>query len=202
VERYYLPLSLLVLITSMVPFYRRFEKKKMTAEEIVFIASVSAIGAVGRVPFAALPGVQPTSFIVIMSGLTLGPQAGFIIGSTSAIVSNLFLGQGPWTPWQMMAWGLMGLTAGLFRHTSINKQTWFLAFFGFVWGFFHGWIMNLWFVIGFFNPLTWQVWLGAFAASFYFDLSHALTNATLLFLFSRRWKKIMGRMVSKFGLLK
>jgi hypothetical protein len=65
----------------------------------------------GRIPFAALPGVQPTSFLVMVSGLVFGPQAGFMIGAMAALASNFFLGQGPWTPWQMLGWGLMGMSA-------------------------------------------------------------------------------------------
>lgn len=201
-ESYYLPLSFLVILLAMIPFYVRFEKRKVRAEEIVLIASLTAIGAVGRVPFAAIPGVQPTSFIVVMSGVIFGPETGFIIGSLSALISNLFLGQGPWTPWQMLAWGMMGVTAGILRSSKVMKHPRSLAVFGFIWGFGHGWIMNLWFALGFFNPLTWQVWVSVYAASFYFDLSHAVTNAALLLLFSHRWKKLLDRMAQKFGLLR
>ena len=132
----------------------------------------------------------------------MGPETGFIIGGTAAIVSNLFLGQGPWTPWQMIAWGLMGWTAGLLRNRRWMKHRAGLVAFGTAWGFLFGWIMNLWFVLGFFDLYSWSVWLTAFAASFYFDLAHAAANAVLLWLFSERWMKILGRMTQKFGLLK
>lgn len=78
---------------------------KIRAREIVMIAVLATIAAVSRVPFAPLPSVQPTSFVVIVAALVLGPEAGFMIGSTAALVSNFFLGQGPWTPWQMFCWG-------------------------------------------------------------------------------------------------
>ncbi|NDL67178.1 ECF transporter S component [Anaerotalea alkaliphila] len=198
---HYLPISFLLVVLSILPFYLRFERRNMKAEEIVLVASLAALGAMGRVPFAAIPGVQPTSFIVIMAGLTLGAESGFVIGSTAAIVSNLFLGQGPWTPWQMLAWGSMGLAAGLLRRLPWMHRPWGRAAFGFVWGFLYGWIMNLWFVLGFLHPLSWQAFAGAFAASAYFDLSHALANATFLLLFGGKWSRILGRVVRKFGLL-
>ncbi|MDW7672255.1 MAG: ECF transporter S component [Bacillota bacterium] len=201
-ERSFLILGFMVILLAAVPFYVRFEKKNMKAEEIVLVASLSAMAAVGRIPFAALPGVQPTSFIIIMAGFTMGPETGFIIGGTAAIVSNLFLGQGPWTPWQMIAWGLMGWTAGLLRNRRWMKHRAGLVAFGTAWGFLFGWIMNLWFVLGFFDLYSWSVWLTAFAASFYFDLAHAAANGVLLWLFSERWVKILGRMTHKFGLLK
>ncbi len=81
----------------------------------MIISMLSAIGAIGRVPFAAIPSVQPTSFVIIMSGLSFGGNTGFMVGSTAALVSNMLLGQGPWTPWQMFAWGMMGFTAPYLR---------------------------------------------------------------------------------------
>ena len=201
IGRNYLMVSFALMGLTFIPFYARFENKKMEAEEIVLIASLSAIAAIGRVPFAALPGIQPTSFMIIMSGILLGPETGFIIGSTTGLVSNIFLGQGPWTPWQMLAWGLMGFTAGIFRRQKWFKHRLGLTAFGFGWGFLFGWILNLWFVLGFFEPLSRSVWLSAFTASFYFDLSHALANMALIFFFAKRWEKILGRIIEKFGLL-
>lgn len=200
-ERHYLILSFLVLLLAAIPFYVRFETRAIKAEEIVLMASLASLAVVGRIPFAALPGVQPSSFIIIMSGIMLGPESGFMIGSTTALASNLFLGQGPWTPWQMMAWGLMGFSAGLLRKHAWMKQKGGLSILGFAWGFLFGWIMNLWFLLGFFQPLSWKVWVSAFVASFYFDLAHALTNAILLWSFSRHWRKVLERMIRKFGLL-
>lgn len=200
-ERHYLILSFAVMVLAAIPFYIRFETRSMKAEEIVFMASLTSLAAMGRIPFAALPGVQPSSFIIIMSGIMLGPESGFMIGSTTALTSNLFLGQGPWTPWQMMAWGLMGFSAGLLRNKGWVKQRLGLSLFGFLWGFLFGWIMNLWFLLGFFQPFTWQIWGSAFAASFYFDLAHALTNGVFLWYFSRHWRRILERTIRKYGLL-
>ena len=200
-ERHFLILSFVVLLLTAIPFYVRFETRAIKAEEIVLMASLASLAAVGRIPFAALPGVQPSSFIIIMSGIMLGPESGFMIGSTTALASNLFLGQGPWTPWQMMAWGLMGFSAGLLRKHAWMKRKGGLSILGFAWGFLFGWIMNLWFLLGFFQPLSWQIWVSAFVASFYFDLAHALTNALLLWSFSRHWRKVLERMIRKFGLL-
>ncbi|MCX6357329.1 MAG: ECF transporter S component, partial [Candidatus Aureabacteria bacterium] len=73
------------------------ERRKLTAQEIPVIAVLAALAALGRIPFAMLPGVQPTTFFVIMAGFVFGPAAGFLTGATGAFVSNCFLGHGPWT---------------------------------------------------------------------------------------------------------
>ncbi|MCR4435116.1 MAG: ECF transporter S component [Clostridiales bacterium] len=197
----YLLLGILLVLISTVPFFIRFEAGKQNAREMVLISMLAAIAAAGRVLFAALPNVKPTSFVVIMTGLAFGPEAGFMVGAVAAIVSNMFFGQGPWTPWQMFSWGLMGLTAGLLQKKSRLEKRLGLMAFGLVWGFIFGWIMDVWYVIGFIHPLTWETVLGGFAASFYFDLVHGLSNAFFLGLLSNSWLKVLQRIKLKYGLL-
>lgn len=201
VERLFLPLSMGMILFSCVPFFVKYERKNMKAEEVVLIAVLSAIAAVSRVPFASIPSVQPTSFVVIMVGLVFGSEVGFMVGSTSAIVSNIFLGQGPWTPWQLLCWGMMGLTAGLLKKTKCAQSTICRCIFGFVWGFIFGWIMNLWYIVGFFETVSFDVVYGSMVASFPFDLAHAVSNVAFLLLFSKTWLKILNRVKKKYGIL-
>jgi energy-coupling factor transport system substrate-specific component len=200
-DKYYLPLSFMMIGLAMLPFFIRFERKTMKAEEILLIAMLGAIAAVSRVPFAPLPSVQPTSFVIMMSALVFGPEVGFLVGSIAAVVSNMFLGQGPWTPWQMFCWGMIGFTAGLLRNTRFMKSLWGKNIFGFSWGFLFGWIMNLWFLIGMYDHLNWKVFASAYVASFYFDLAHALSNVFFITIFSAIWIKILLRVKTKYGLL-
>lgn len=200
-DKYYLLISLLFLVATMVPLYRRFENKKIQSREIVFIAVLAAIAATSRVPFAMIPSVQPTTFVIIVSAMVLGSESGFVIGATSALVSNMFLGQGPWTPWQMFCWGMIGFTAGLLKDSPILKEMWSRLVFGFVFGVLFGWIMNLWYVVAYIKPLSWIAFVQAYAASFYFDLAHALSNVFFLLLFSASWLKIIRRFQKKYGLV-
>lgn len=112
-DEQYLPIGLFLVCASIIPFFLRFERRSLQAREIVLVATLSAIAAVGRVPFAVLPSVQPTSFVIIISALVFGSETGFMIGAVAALVSNIFLGQGPWTPWQMFSWGMIGWTSGI-----------------------------------------------------------------------------------------
>lgn len=200
-DRHYLILSLLCLVFSMLPFYWHFETKRSEAREIVFLAVLATMAAMGRVAMAAFPDVKPTSFIVIVTALALGPESGFIVGSTAAIVSNLFLGQGPWTPWQMFAWGMMGVTAGLLRNFKWAHQRGWLATLGIIYGFLFGWIMDLWYALVYVQPLNAKTFVAAFAASFYFDLVHGVTTAVLLFCFYKSWYRIITRYKYKYGLM-
>lgn len=195
-------ISFSLMIFSMVLLYLKFEKREIEAEEIVFIAMVSALAAIGRLPFATLPSIQPTSFIIIMASIVFNKETGFLIGNTAALVSNIFLGQGPWTPWQMFSWGMMGYTGGLLKDTAFMKSKGGLCVFGFVWGFIFGWIMNLWFLFPFqAGDITWKVILGLCITSFKFDLNHALCNVICILLFNKTFAKILGRIKIKYGLL-
>jgi len=192
---------MLLLLLTFVPFIIRFERRKLEGRELVLLAVLAAIAAVSRVPFAAIPSVQPTTFVIIMSGLVFGSESGFLIGATAALVSNLFLGQGPWTPWQMLAWGSIGLIAGALRRLPWFQKRLGLAVFGFLAGYFFGLIMNLWVILSMVQTLSLKETIALYSASFYFDTAHALTNVLLLYLFSPGWIKILKRFKRKYGLL-
>src|SRR4029453_10777268 len=100
-EDHYLLLSVILLFVTMLPFFARFERRTIEAREIVILAVLAAIAAVSRVPFAPLPSVQPTSFVIIIAAIVFGAESGFIIGAIAAVVSNIFLGQGPWRPGEL-----------------------------------------------------------------------------------------------------
>ncbi|HEX7066276.1 MAG TPA: ECF transporter S component [Bacillales bacterium] len=197
---HYLLWSLLFMALTTVPFVVRFELRKVEGRELVLLAVLAAVAAVSRIPFAPLPNVQPTTFVIIVAALVFGAESGFVIGAVAALVSNLFLGQGPWTPWQMYAWGMIGLAAGLLRNTRFMQTIWGRCVFGFIAGFVFDWIMNLWAVLAF-DSFSWEKVLAFYATSFYFDLAHALSNVFFLAVFSAGWVKILIRFKKKYGLL-
>lgn len=186
-------LSLTLAGVALALAYWGFEKSAASSREVSLVATLGALAAAARVPFAALPGVQPTTFIVITAGFVFGPLAGFMVGSTAALVSNFFLGHGPWTPWQMLAWGLAGATAGCLRIRQPGLKRAGLAAFGLAWGYLYGWLMNLWFWAAFISPPRLTTFLAACAASFAFDTGHALTNLGLFLLLGPRVLRTMER---------
>ncbi|WP_246187368.1 ECF transporter S component [Neomoorella glycerini] len=182
-----------IIILALLLLYWGFEQGRVSSREVAVVAMLGTLAAVGRVPFAALPSIQPVTFLVINSGFVFGPGAGFMVGSTAALVSNFFLGQGPWTPWQMFAWGLAGSSAGVVKILFPRAGKKFMTVFSFLWGYFFGWIMNLWFWTAFVHPLNWQSFAAAYAASFWFDTFHALGNAAFYLLFGPGFVKILER---------
>jgi energy-coupling factor transport system substrate-specific component len=122
-----------------------------------------------------------------------------MVGSTAALVSNFFLGQGPWTPWQMFAWGMAGFSAGIFRSLIPHAGWRSMAVFQFAWGYIFGWIMNLWSWTAFIYPLTWQSFMVTYAASFWFDTLHATGNLIFYMLFGAGVMKALERVKRKLG---
>ncbi|MCB8817449.1 ECF transporter S component [Desulfosporosinus shakirovi] len=194
-------LSILLIILAMVPFFLSFERRKPEARELVVIAVMAGIAALGRVAFAPIPHFKPTSAVVVITAMVFGPEAGFLTGAIAAITSNLFFGQGPWTPWQMFCWGMIGFAAGILRNIGWFKSNLRLAVFGFLTGFGFGWVMNIWYVIGFIEPITYQAIMAAYISSFWFDFTHALSTLIFLVLLARPWIKKLERVKTKFGIL-
>lgn len=191
----------IVIILSLLPFVAGFEAGKQKARDIVPIAVMAALAVVGRLAFAAIPSFKPMTAIVIIAGVVFGPQAGFLTGAVSALVSNFFFGQGLWTPWQMFAWGLCGLAAGLIGKTRLGKNRIFLSFFGFVSGYLFGIIMNIWHIIGFVRPVTRASVIAVMVASFSFDITHAVSTTIFLLLLGKVWIVKLERIKVKFGIL-
>lgn len=174
--------------------YFYFEKSSLGTKEIAIIATLSAFAAICRLPFAAIPNVQPTTFIVALSGYVFGPYAGFLVGSTTAFVSNIFLGQGPWTPWQMFAWGLVGALSGFIgRKEPGGISVIAFSMVCFLYGFLFDWIMNLWHVLGFIKPLTLKAVMLAYLTGLTVDIMHACGNFVFSMIFFEKFHKVLLR---------
>jgi energy-coupling factor transport system substrate-specific component len=192
--------ALIIFIIAAIFFV--FENKRVSAEKIVLIAMLSAVSSAGRVLFAAIPSAQPSSFIIIMTGIVFGAESGFMTGAATALLSGLVMGLGPWTPYQMGAWGIMGFSAGLLRR-PLSKNKPFRIIFGALWGVLFGWIMNLWMLISMdlFGGGITQV-IAVYAASLFFDGIHAATNALFIFFGGDAFIKTLSRIAVKYGLSK
>ena len=121
-KRLYMPLSLLILVMIMAPFFMIFERRRPRAREVVLIAMMSALTVASHTFFHIAFPVQIGTAMVIISGISLGPEAGFLIGAMSRFVCNFYMGQGAWTPWQMFCWGLLGFLAGLAFNRELSED--------------------------------------------------------------------------------
>jgi energy-coupling factor transport system substrate-specific component len=198
--RQYWLLSLVFVGLAMLPFFMRYEAKQMQTREMMMIVMLIALAAVSRVPFVAVPSVLPMTFIIIVSAIVFGAESGFMIGALSAIVSNIFLGQGPWTPWQMFCWGMIGCIAGLLKDTWWMRSMWGKVIFSFLAGILYGWVMNLTSVIAIMADISWEAVLTFYAASIMFELLHAGSNVVFMLVFGNAWIRILRRFKKKYGL--
>lgn len=183
----------LFVLGILILSYFYFEKSKMGTKEIALIATLSAFSAAMRVVFAPLPNIKPTTFLVAISGLVFGPYEGFLVGSTSAFLSNIFLGHGPWTPWQMLSWGIVGIISGFLGRRSENMSTEKFSIICFLYGFLFDWIMNLWHVIGYIRPITIKSILLAYLTGLTFDVMHAGGNFVFAMIFYKNFYKVLKR---------
>lgn len=186
-------LSAGILLFSFILVFASYERKNISVKEISLMATLSGLAGVARVPFVALPNVQPTTFLVMISGYVFGPGFGFMTGAFAALSSNFFLGQGPWTPWQMLAWGLAGFSSGILKKYVKNPSRLFFSIFAFVWGFLFGYIMNLWHWLFFVYPHTFKSLIITNMNGFYFDLMHGVGNFVFAYLFGKDFINILSR---------
>lgn len=120
--------SFSILFLALAGGFAWYERTRPDARIVALVATLAAFAALGRIAFAAVPNVKPTTDIVLISGYALGGGPGFVVGALAGLTSNFFFGQGPWTPWQMAAWGATGLIgAGLAVLTRRTLGRWSLA---------------------------------------------------------------------------
>jgi energy-coupling factor transport system substrate-specific component len=170
--------SFLVLGAALIAGFAWYERSHPTARVIALVATLAALAALGRIAFAPLPNVKPTTDIVLISGYVLGGAPGFAVGAVAALASNLFFGQGPWTPWQMAAWGGVGLAgAGLARVAGRELTRIPLAAACAIASLGYGVVMNLHLWILYSGDHTAAKLAATFATSLPFDLAHATGSA-------------------------
>lgn len=180
-SRKYTVISLLVLLEAMLPFYLLFERRKPSARELAVLAALCAIAVAGRAALFMLPQCKPVIAVAVVAGAALGSETGFLVGSVSMLVSNMLFGQGPWTPWQMFAVGIIGAGAGLMFFLRKRKNITALALFGAAASLvLYGGIMNTSSALLWADPPTWPILLSYYAAGLPMDCVQAA--ATFLFL--------------------
>ena len=202
-DRRYFFVSTLIVLETMLPFAFVFESRKPQARELVIIAVLCAIGVAGRTAFFMLPQFKPVAAIVIIAGVAFGGEVGFLVGAMTAFVSNMFFGQGPWTPWQMFAFGLIGFLAGvLFRKGILRRSRAALCVFGGLAVFvLYGFILNTSTLFTFQSSPTLAMLWPALLQGVPFDLVHAAATVIFLWLLSRPMLEKLDRVKVKYGLV-
>jgi energy-coupling factor transport system substrate-specific component len=167
-----------------------FESGPDSSRELAVIATLGAAAAAGRVLFAAVPGVQPVTVIAVVAGAALGLRAGVATGALAALVSNLFLGQGIWTPQQMLGWAACGAVGALLA--PLIRGRYALAAVCFVLGLLFSASMDVWLWYGFF-PHTASSFAAVIGRGLWFDLAHAIGNVALALAAGPELRRMLDR---------
>lgn len=176
-----------------------FENHRPSARDLMPVMVLVATASLGRVVFSFVPQVQPVTVLVLCAGISLGPVQGFITGALSAVVSNLMLGMGPWTLWQMLGWGVIGLLGGGMKRFRL-RQKWLVCVLALISGFLYGWIVDIWTVAFYGEGISLELFLTVYGAATLFNLIHGVGNLIFALLLYPTVCRKLDRVVVKCGL--
>lgn len=194
--------GVLIIVELMMPFFMAFEKRKPQARELVVLAVMCVLAVIGRIAIP-IPHFKAAFAVIMLAGIAFGPEAGFIVGAITAFASNFYYGQGPYLPWQMMAYGAGGMLAGFaFLKNKVPKKPWVMALFGFF------------IVILFVGPLldTSHLFLmmpginiatvtASLASGFPVNISQGICTALIMLLFGKPLLEKLDRVKLKYGMM-
>jgi energy-coupling factor transport system substrate-specific component len=204
--------SSLLVIAALAAGFAWFERSRPPSKLVALVAALAALAVAGRVVFAAIPNVQATTDVVLLSGYALGAGPGFAVGAVGALASNFFLGQGPWTPWQMLGWGAVGIAGAVlaraqfrgFRRVAASAEhvrvppRVLLALACAVAGFAFGAWMDLFTLMTFAPERSLDAYLVLAAAGLPFNIAHAVGNALLCLAFGPGFLRLLLRFRRRF----
>ncbi len=149
----------------------------LNSRQAAVIAALAALCAAGRaVTGVDLLFLQPTMFLVEITGFVFGMRAGLFVGAMTPLISNFFMGQGSWTAWQILCWGMVGVSGALVKALFPRAGNKTLTAVCFIWGYLYGAIMDIWQWSVFMRPLTFKTYFLTWAAGFSFDSLRATGN--------------------------
>ena len=200
-QRYFI-VSMLLVIYAMVPFFARFERSSPKAREIVILAVMISVAVAGRAAFFMVPNFKPTVAIIIIAGVALGRQAGFLTGAMSAFVSNFLFGQGPWTTWQMLAMAVIGYLAGavFYRYGDRMKVVVLAVFGGAATFFIYGAITDMWTILMMTSQPSLATAMVVYGAAVPFNAVHAAATVIFLLLLAKPMVEKLKRVKVKYGM--
>lgn len=203
--RWYYLTSTLVILEGMLPFFLTFESRRPQARELVIIAVMAALAVAGRVAIP-IPNFKAITGIIMITGMAFGPQAGFMTGAVSAFASNFFYAQGPWTPWQMMAYGMGGFLAGMIFSKKKPRKAWLETAVQVVFAFLAvmlivGPLLDACTIFTTGSKLSWRFVFTVLLAGLPHNVTHALSCAATVLLLGRPLLVKLSRLKTKYGML-
>ena len=205
-DRKYYFISMLILLEAIIPFFFLYEKRKPKARELVTVATMCALAVAGRAAFFMLPNFNAATAMVIISGVAFGAETGFIVGAVTMLTSNFIFGQGPWTPWQMFAMGVLGYLAGvIYRRRAVREKIFsklsLCIFGGISCIVVYGGIMNPASVLMYYSDVSLHMIAAAYITGFPFDVVHGTGTVLFLWFAARPFLEKFDRIRTKYGIL-
>ena len=202
-DRQYAFIALAVAILACLPFFFSFEQNEGSGKLLIIIAVMIAMSATGRFIFAAVPHFKPVTALVVITAIYFGAQAGFVTGATTALISNFYFGQGPWTPFQMFAWGMVGLIAGLLgpllRKRNLLSLT-LLVLYGVLAGVVYSLLMDTWVTLWWDGQFNLTRYLANVVSAIPVTVTYAVSNVVFLLVFTFPIGNVLQRIQVKYGI--
>lgn len=194
-ERRHLIVSTGVALLALLLFATGYEKKPSGSRRMIIVAVMTALCIVGRF----IPLFKPVTALTLITAIYLGGESGFLVGALAALLSNFYFGQGPWTPFQMLAWGMVGLIAG-FAANPLKRYKWLLLAYGVLAGVFYSAVMDVWTVIWYDGTFRMELYLSALITAVPHTVVYAVSNFIFLWFMAKPFGEKLERIKIKYGI--
>lgn len=198
-EKRYIFSILIVSALSVTAFLLRLEKNKTDVEKAVIIAVMTALSILSRVAFQFTPSFKPVTAMVIITGMYLGKEAGFMCGAFTALLSNFIFGQGPWTPFQMLSWGIIGVIASMMSDI-LKKNVILTSIMGGFFGILYSLLMDIYSVLWIDSTFVLSRYIALVATSLPVTITYAVSTIIFLLVLSKPVGKQLDRVMKKYNI--
>lgn len=198
-EKQYIFSILIVSALSVTAFLLRLEKNKTDVEKAVIIAVMTALSILSRVAFQFTPSFKPVTAMVIITGMYLGKEAGFMCGAFTALLSNFIFGQGPWTPFQMLSWGIIGVIASMMSNI-LKKNVILTSIIGGLFGILYSLLMDIYSVLWIDSTFVLSRYIALVATSLPVTITYVVSTIIFLLVLTKPVEKQLDRVMKKYNI--
>lgn len=194
-SQYYALVSFLMVGLALLLFLTGFERREIGTRRMILVSVMTALSVIGRL----LPVFKPITALTVLSAMYLGAEAGFLVGALSAVLSNAIMGQGPWTPFQMLAWGLIGFFAGILEK-PLRRLPLLLYVYGILSGVAYSMLLDVWTTLWTYKEFTWGAYAAALTTALPMTCLYAVSNLLFLLILRKPIGDKLLRIRKKYGL--
>ena len=194
-ERRHLIVSTGVALLALLFFATGYEKKPTGSRRMIIVAVMTALCIVGRF----IPFFKPVTALTVITAVYLGGESGFLVGALAALLSNFYFGQGPWTPFQMLAWGMIGVIAG-FAANPLKRYKWLLLAYGVLAGIIYSAVMDVWTVIWYDGTFRSELYFASLVTAIPHTVMYAVSNFIFLWFMAKPFGEKLERIKIKYGI--